>query len=551
MRTQPGLVVRILTTSAAAIAAFTAPGLAQEEHGWAPVPGADRGPDLSEEQRREIEAELDRNAAALEKLGLLEVPVGVAGTHVMLDWPLLAPTIRDPGYHRIWAYVDHNPSFPNALLDYNCGNRTYDTDAGYNHQGTDYLLWPFAWLRLDQGRVQAVAAAAGTILGKADRNPDHSCVNDPALPWNAVYLQHADGSRTWYGHLQIGSLTSKPVGATVAAGEYLGLVGSSGNTSAPHLHFEVYDSIGALNDPFQGPCNTWNATSWWSSQRPYYDSAVNRVAIGFSTPVFPDCPTDEIPNEAADYNPGDRAVFIAYYRDQLSGQTATNTIRRPDGTVFATWTDNPTVPFQGATYWYRAFSSFAASGPPGIWRYDVSYLGTTTSRHFRLSAATGSGRVPGELEDENPVRLARSGSDLALTWDASCVPSDTDYEVYEGTIGAWTSHAPRLCSTGGLTNAIITPAAESSYYLIVPTDTVHEGSYGYTGSFAERPAGASSCRAQQVGGSCPRCGDLKIESPEVCDHNLLNGQTCVTLGFAGGTLSCAPDCASFDTSNCF
>ena len=302
------------------------------------------------------------------------------------------------------------------------------------------------------------------------------------LQWNAVYIQHGDGSVAWYGHMQNGSLTTKGPGETIARGEYLGLMGSAGNSSVPHLHLEVYDSTSLLNDPYQGACNNFNATSWWANQRPYYDSALNRVAAGFQNPVaFPPCPQHETSNEAADFNPGDRAVFIAYYRDQLAGQTATNTVRRPDGTVFSTWTDNPTATFFDATWWTHTFTTFAAAGPLGIWQYDVTYQGTTSSRKFRLAAATGSGRVPGEFIDEAPVQVSKSGSNLSLTWAASCVPTDTDYEVYEGAIGSWTSHAPALCSTGGSTSATITPSAGSSNCRAGRPGREPRRSYGWNG----------------------------------------------------------------------
>lgn len=48
----------------------------------------------------------------------------------------------------------------------------------------------------------------------------------------------------------------------------------------------------------------------------------------------------------------------------------------------------------------------------------------------------------------------------------------------------------------------------------------------------------------------PNCGDGLISSNEVCDSNSLAGQTCITKGFAGGTLACAATCLSFDISGC-
>ncbi len=545
------IVALLFTIASAHVPTWCAP----QEQASGPGPRVDRGDAITDEQRKEIEERLDRTAAMLQAEGLLPPPMSpFVATHPTLIWPVIAPTLNDPDFHQLLAFVDHDPNYPGFLKDYNCGTRTYDNATGYNHQGTDYGIWPFKWLRMDQSRVIAVAAAPGTILGKDDGHPDHSCDNVTEAPWNAVYLQHADGSRTWYGHLQLNSLTTKPVGAAVVAGEYLGLVGSAGRSNQPHLHFEVYDSTGALGDPYQGTCNTWSATSWWASQRPYYDSGVNRVATGFALPIFPPCPQDETPNETNDFNPGDRVAFVSYYRDIAPGQSTTTTVRRPDGTVFLTATDNAPNPEQDSWYFSHstANNTFPVSAALGVWRFDVSYLGKTYSHHFRLTAAgAGSGRVPGDFETDDPLLVARSGSSITLSWQPSCVPTDTDYEIYEGSIGTWTSHVPVACSTAGATTATIAPSAGSSYYLVVPTDSTHEGSYGFTGAWAERPVGTTSCYPQMFGGSCPHCGDFVVESPEVCDHNLLNGQTCQTLGFTDGTLACASDCRSFDTSQCF
>jgi hypothetical protein len=52
------------------------------------------------------------------------------------------------------------------------------------------------------------------------------------------------------------------------------------------------------------------------------------------------------------------------------------------------------------------------------------------------------------------------------------------------------------------------------------------------------------CEAQAV------CGDGVVETGEACDIGTLNGKTCQTEGFAGGTLACGTGC-TFDTSACF
>jgi hypothetical protein len=52
------------------------------------------------------------------------------------------------------------------------------------------------------------------------------------------------------------------------------------------------------------------------------------------------------------------------------------------------------------------------------------------------------------------------------------------------------------------------------------------------------------------GGGGAVCGNNVKETGEVCDGTDLNGQTCVSQGFSGGTLACSSGCGSFDTSSC-
>ncbi len=46
------------------------------------------------------------------------------------------------------------------------------------------------------------------------------------------------------------------------------------------------------------------------------------------------------------------------------------------------------------------------------------------------------------------------------------------------------------------------------------------------------------------------CGDAAIDGGEDCDQGNLNGETCVTQSFAGGTLACGSGC-TFDTGGCY
>lgn len=62
---------------------------------------------------------------------------------------------------------------------------------------------------------------------------------------NHVVVDIGDGRFAFYAHMQPGSVRVK-VGDKVTTGQVLGLLGNSGNTDAPHLHFHVMDGPSPL-----------------------------------------------------------------------------------------------------------------------------------------------------------------------------------------------------------------------------------------------------------------------------------------------------------------
>ena len=75
--------------------------------------------------------------------------------------------------------------------------------------------------------------------------PDPSTITLETVDGNHVVLDLGDGRYAFYAHLQKGSVTVAP-GDHVRRGEVLGLLGNSGNTSAPHLHFHVMNGSSVL-----------------------------------------------------------------------------------------------------------------------------------------------------------------------------------------------------------------------------------------------------------------------------------------------------------------
>ncbi|WOC40276.1 M23 family metallopeptidase [Polaribacter sp. HL-MS24] len=261
-------------------------------------------------------------------------------------------------YNEIWAisnYVDHNTAYPDQLKDYNGGTKSYDTASGYNHQGIDIYIWPYYWKMVDNNGLEVIAASGGQIIYKSDGQFDRSCSFN-SNQWNAVYIKHNDGSVAWYGHLKKGSLTTKNIGDTVTQGEYLGIVASSGNSNGPHLHFEVYEddnySYDKLIDPYSGPSNNWNISSWWQRQKPYRNPKINALTTNSDPPSFGNCPSTEINNEKNIFSTNELVYFIVFLKDQL-GYNFNLKVYRPDNSIAYNWNRNLTQDYSSSYWWYN------------------------------------------------------------------------------------------------------------------------------------------------------------------------------------------------------
>jgi hypothetical protein len=97
---------------------------------------------------------------------------------------------------------------------------------------------------------EALAVANGTVVLIKDGIPQNvPGPNSRAVPitletvgGNHVVIDIGGGRYAFYAHVQPGSLRVK-VGDTVKRGQVLALVGNSGNSTEPHLHFHIVDGV--------------------------------------------------------------------------------------------------------------------------------------------------------------------------------------------------------------------------------------------------------------------------------------------------------------------
>ncbi|WP_345695261.1 M23 family metallopeptidase [Kitasatospora terrestris] len=93
-------------------------------------------------------------------------------------------------------------------------------------------------------RQPVAAAARGRVVEVQDGVPDNPPPHTPPIPpiedtvGNHITLEVAPGRYLLYAHLQPGSLNVRE-GDCVEPGQILALIGNSGNSTTPHLHFQV------------------------------------------------------------------------------------------------------------------------------------------------------------------------------------------------------------------------------------------------------------------------------------------------------------------------
>lgn len=102
---------------------------------------------------------------------------------------------------------------------------------------TQYFQWRHRGVDIACPKNSSIAAAADGVVVKAQGG------------WNGGYgimilVDHGEGIQTLYGHLND---TLVKVGDTVKAGQTIGIEGSTGRSTGPHVHFEIRKSGQRVN----------------------------------------------------------------------------------------------------------------------------------------------------------------------------------------------------------------------------------------------------------------------------------------------------------------
>jgi murein DD-endopeptidase MepM/ murein hydrolase activator NlpD len=277
-------------------------------------------------------------------------------------------------------YVDHEPT--GQVRDFMCSGRTYD-----GHDGTDIRIPD---LQIQQGNVDVVAAAPGRVVAIRDGVDDVSIrVTGKAAVagkecGNGIVIEHEGDWRTQYCHLARGSVRVK-VGDHVVTGQSIGLVGLSGATEFPHLHFTLRHR-GQIVDPFAhgapaGACG--GGQSLWAGAIKEETRYRAREILNFGFSSLP--PTMELV-ESGDLRKHpvrpESDAFSAYVRaiGLQAGDQQTITLRGPDGTIFSEYKAEP-LDRDKAQYFVASGKRLkAARWAPGL--YKATYRVTRGEREI-------------------------------------------------------------------------------------------------------------------------------------------------------------------------
>jgi murein DD-endopeptidase MepM/ murein hydrolase activator NlpD len=238
----------------------------------------------------------------------------------------------------------HTCRYDGVIASAKVGGPDPTFDAGYaqtpgaqdyvyydGHDGYDYGLY-----------YEPVAAAAGGVVmlsGWAVPSC-HSC-----LSGLTIEINHGNGLLSYYGHL---SQLNVSVGQAVRRGQVIGLSGSTGTATGPHLHFGIYHIGGG------GPVDPYG---WGGSYPDPYSKDVGDLWLTGS-PRYANVPLPKVTITAVASKRDPKAIDVSW-SSPGGGDTFVVYAIAPDG-AFKKWAGNVAAGKAvfhgqpGAYYWFWA-----------------------------------------------------------------------------------------------------------------------------------------------------------------------------------------------------
>ncbi len=284
-----------------------------------------------------------------------------------LAWPLPGTDARD------WVinnYVDLDPT--GGVDDFLGGSKSYD-----GHRGIDIDVPTFRAMDAD---FPVIAAFPGEVIAVTEDNEDRhtSCTGS----WNVVKVRHANGFEAFYGHIKRDS-AAVSVGDMVQTGDMLGVVGSSGCSTHPHLHFALHDCDDDVIAPFLA--ELWNNPPAYDTSLDVMDTVVRIGGMSDTNQI-----KDPDPNPTV-VQPGATIGIGLSMAGGDSGDSFVLVMRRPDGSVHDSMTANLTGPMRHHFWrWNRTLDDSL-----GLWQIEVQVGGRvrqTTSFYARSSGPVAHDR---------------------------------------------------------------------------------------------------------------------------------------------------------------
>jgi len=309
---------------------------------------------------------------------------------------------------------------PGATLDPWCGHRTYDT-----HSGVDVVIRSFREVEIG---VPIFSLTDGKVVEVQDGFYDFHYGSNTSPFDNHVIIDAPDGRFLVYGHLR--HVLKWKRGQTVREGQQLGLNGSSGNSSWPHLH--LTELLGqSPRDPFAGPCRS-GESDFTTQPQPFRDAPYVRNLVVSPKPFRGEAqlPWDKAVRTGT-FLRGTRDVWFRVELGEWSGGAERVQLLRPDGSI-ALDDATPAGVYDGVGAGYHGQAAYdfherVRFDRLGTWRLRYSLDGALLADAPLTVVAT---RQQVRNREPNAVTVSLTVPDVAVcVVSTSLVTRDPDYDI--------------------------------------------------------------------------------------------------------------------------